>query len=323
MTMSLALPLLLLAAQQAQAPVFGTRVESVVVDAYVSENGQPLPGLRAESFEVKDDGVVQKVELVAQEDAPLQAILALDVSGSVAGPKLVALKAAAASFLDGLRSQDLPTLLTFSHEMRATSGLPGDPSPVRTALSAAQAGGATALHDALYAALQLADPRHGRPVILVFTDGADSMSWLDAKQVVAAARESDAVVYAVDAETSQKRLGGLSTEVYSQRAASGSLQTNADKMGAPTKISASVNSAHSEFLRALADETGGQVWRTDQGMSLAEGFLRALDQVKTRYVLRYEPLARADGFHKLEVRLRGRKGDVRARRGYVYRSGGA
>lgn len=100
-----------------QTPVFPASVEVVYVDAFVTQGGRPLRGLAASDFELRDEGVVRPVELVAMESLPLLALLVFDTSGSVAGEKLAALRAAAESFLDIFGPADEIGLLSFSEEI--------------------------------------------------------------------------------------------------------------------------------------------------------------------------------------------------------------
>ena len=73
----------------------------------------------------------------------------------------------------------------------------------------------------------------------------------------------------------------------------------------------------SPFLRDLTEETGGSLWRAAGSAEFRDRFLEILDQVKRGYVLRFEPRGVArPGWHEIEVRLKGRRGKVRARRGY-------
>jgi hypothetical protein len=71
------------------------------------------------------------------------------------------------------------------------------------------------------------------------------------------------------------------------------------------------------FLGPLAAATGGRGWSARRWDALRGAFVEALDEFKSRYRLRYEPTGvKREGFHALEVRLRGGKGQVRARPGY-------
>jgi hypothetical protein len=95
-----------LAADPQQPLTFDRGVEAVYVDVFVTKDGQPVTGLTAPAFELRDGNVARPVELVAVEALPLTAILAFDTSASVEGEKLVALRRASEAFLDGLRPED-------------------------------------------------------------------------------------------------------------------------------------------------------------------------------------------------------------------------
>ena len=82
------------ATERSQRPTFAARVESVRVDALVTENGQPVPGLGPADFDVFDNGVRQDVDLVSFEQVPLDVVLVLDMSDSVAGERLDHLRSA-------------------------------------------------------------------------------------------------------------------------------------------------------------------------------------------------------------------------------------
>jgi VWFA-related protein len=309
-----------------EVPTFTTRVESVYVDVWVGHGATPLPGLAASDFEVKDNGLPQAIELVDTSKVPLHAVLVLDTSASVAGAPLEALKGAARAFLKGLAPEDRATLVTFSHVRRLQGPVAGDPATVASALAGLSASGATALHDAVFTGLELADPRRGRPVLMVFSDGKDRVSWLSAEAVEAVARESEAAIYVVDSA------GRSDTLQMSGTTEAGTPDTGAAGLrpqfvtpqgtgaaGQASRYRASVLEAHETpvFLRHVVEQTGGQVWTAGGTERLAESFLAVLAHVKSRYLLRYEPSGVArEGWHKLDVTLRGKKGDVRARRGY-------
>ena len=64
----------------AQQPTFSTRTESVRVDVLVTEGGRVVNGLGPADFEIRDEGVLQTVELVNFQQLPLHLVLALDLS---------------------------------------------------------------------------------------------------------------------------------------------------------------------------------------------------------------------------------------------------
>jgi len=76
-----------------QSPAFSSKVEAVRVDVLVTDNGEAIRGLGPADFELFDNGVAQAVELVSFDQIPLNVILALDMSDSVAGERLEQLRA--------------------------------------------------------------------------------------------------------------------------------------------------------------------------------------------------------------------------------------
>ena len=101
-----------------QQPTFSSRVEAVRVDVLVTDRGKAVTGLRPEDFEVKDEGVLQEIDLVQLDRVPLNVVLGLDVSESVNGERLEHLQSAGTSLLRGLQKDDRAALLTFSHAHR-------------------------------------------------------------------------------------------------------------------------------------------------------------------------------------------------------------
>ena len=294
--------LLVVAASWAQAPtargqappVFRAQVETVYVDAFVTERGQPVVGLTASDFELKDNGARQSVELVGIESLPLLAVLVFDTSGSMAGEKLLALRAASAAFLEGLRPTDEAALLTFSQELRWRARASTDRDVVTRALAAVQPGGATAALDCLYAGLTLPETK-ARTLVVLFTDGQDNMSWLGEAEVKSAAERSNALVHVVGLRASTMEVASF--------------------VGRAT-TSTPIEPEHVRVLRQIAETTGGRFWEAGSPAHLKEAFAAIVEAMNTRYVLRYEPQRAATGWHRIELRLKGRKGAVHARRGY-------
>jgi VWFA-related protein len=279
----------------AQAPpVFRSTVEAVYVDVFVSRGGQPIPGLQAPSFELKDTGVRQAVELVAAESMPLRAVLVFDASSSVIGGRLAALKAAGGAFLRGLRPADEVALVGFSEEIAWLAPATADKAAVRRALDGLEPTGATAAFDALYAAVALSE-EGGRSLIVLFTDGEDNMSFLGEKQLLTAVQRSNALVHTVG-----WREPGRTESV-------------------PGRINETELSEEDQTraLRQIAEATGGRFWGADSPERLQRAFAEIADAMSHRYVLRYEPQGvKRDGWHRIELKLRGQKGDLQARHGY-------
>ena len=276
-------PLALATAARAQQPDLRASVEMVSVDVSVIREGRAVPGLTAGQFEVKDEGERRPVELVAAGDAPLQVLLALDASESVGGDRVRRLVSAAQALFPDLRPGDRTGLLTFSEEVRLLADVGSSPVAVRGMLSRVKTGGGTSLHDAIWSALKRAETARGRMLVLLFTDGTDTSSWLSEDAVLAMARQSDCVVHVV--------------HTGRERAAS--------------------EPATDPFLSRLAAITGGRLWETGEAQDVELAVRRALAEMRSRYVLRFErPKDARPGGHRLEVKLKGPKADLLARRGY-------
>jgi VWFA-related protein len=184
-----------------QKPTFSSKVEVVRVDVLVTEDNRPIRTLRPADFEVRDNGVVQQIDLASFEQVPLNVVLALDASDSVTGERLDHLRAAGLGLLDGLVAQDRAALVTFNHVLSLGSPLTGSLDAVRQAARRITPGGGTALYDAAYAGLVLGESDAGRTLLLLFTDGTDTASYLARETVLDIAKRTEVVVYAVAAGT--------------------------------------------------------------------------------------------------------------------------
>ena len=58
---------------------------TVRVDVLVTQNGHPIRGLRAADFELRDEGVLQKIALAVVDKIPLNLVLVLDSSARLTG----------------------------------------------------------------------------------------------------------------------------------------------------------------------------------------------------------------------------------------------
>jgi VWFA-related protein len=261
---------------RAQQASFSSRVEAVRVDVLVTDKGQPVRGLGAADFEIRDDGVLQQIDLVSFEQIPLNVVLALDMSDSVTGDRRERLQAAGEAILDGLRKDDQAALITFSQPVQLGAGLSGDIVRVRAALARAYGKGATSVIDGVYAGIQVGESDAGRALLVVFSDGLDTASWLPAERVLDTAKRSDVVAYAVAVRSP----------------------------------------ARPEFLRELTSLTGGRLFEVEKTQRLDSSFLDILKEFRQRYLVSYTPRGVAkEGWHKLDVRVK-RGGTVKARPGY-------
>jgi VWFA-related protein len=193
----------LLAAQLASAPqtTFKSGVEVVELDVSVTRGGVPVVGLTARDFALTDNGAAQEVASVTLEKLPLSVTMVLDTSQSVAGERLQHLVQAGTGLAAALHPEDRAALVTFSHAVDLRVPMTGDLTAIRDALGAMNGSGATALRDAVHLALQLQPNDQTRPLMLVFTDGHDTASWLTEDAAIDSARRAGVVIHVVRVES--------------------------------------------------------------------------------------------------------------------------
>jgi len=81
-------------------------------------------------------------------------------------------------------------------------------------------------------------------------------------------------------------------------------------------VSASVRGTP-PFLRDLTSQTGGTVFEVDSTTDLSSKFVDILREFRQRYLVGYSPRGVSkEGWHRLEVRVKGRKATIKARLGY-------
>jgi Ca-activated chloride channel family protein len=274
---------------------FKIGVEVVRLDVSVTRGGQPVGGLSAADFTVTDNGVPQQVE-VEVDSLPLSVLLVLDTSGSVAGERLSHLVKAAMALVVALRPGDRAALVTFSHDVRVRVPLTADVGRLASVLSSLAGRGQTAIRDAVFAALQLRPDDDSRPVVLVFSDGRDNASFLSAADTLTAARRAGVVVHAIslgDEEPAELVRPGLPVPSFRQDAVT------------------------STFIERLVTAAGGRQWQATASADLQPLFLRALAEMRARYLLSfYTRGAASEGWHDLKVTLTRTRGDITARPGY-------
>jgi len=274
------LPFLVLAGSlslAAQSQNFSSRVEAVRVDVLVTDKGRPVRDLQAADFEILDNGVPQQVDLVSFEQIPLNLVFVFDMSRSVVGERLEHLREGARTVHRGLARGDQAALVSFSEAVVRGSDLTTNVQQVQAALERAGGRGDTALIDAVFAGMMVGESDVGRALLIVFSDGLDTASFLPPEVILDTAKRSGVVVYAVVA-------GG---------------------------------SPRIPFLRDLSELTGGSFYDAGSTTNLGATFVRILDEFRQRYLVSYSPHdVPGAGWHRLEVRVKRRGVEVKARPGY-------
>jgi Ca-activated chloride channel homolog len=273
--------------------VISVRSELVTVPVTVTaSHGQQVSGLTQDNFRVFEDGRLQPITVFHHGEAPVTLGLVVDRSQSMR-PKNDAVLTTVSALLQTSRPDD--DLFTFGFNDQVSFALaPGrlftnDVQEIETRLSVMAAEGRTALYDGVAEALQHLQLGHGeRRALIVVSDGGDNASARNYAEVLALARRSDAVIYAI---------GLLGTPPAQED----------EDMG---------------LLKRLCKDTGGLAVFPRTVDETVEQSAQVARDIREQYTLGFVPSARTDGpaFRKITVTVtapgHGRV-VVRARSGYI------
>jgi VWFA-related protein len=310
----------------AQQQPFRSTVEGVTIQTSVRAGNRPVGGLTARDFELRDNGVPQRITAVAAEQLPLDLTLLLDSSASVDGPTLQRLESAINDTVALLRPDDRIRLIAVSQVFQQIFDFrpKGEPLP----LGGLGAQGATSLYDALGAGMMRVSEPGRRQLVIAFTDGRDSTSILDETATRQIARLSDAVVDVVVPIDKSEEPPDRPVSNYGLRQPLDSvLQSGSNVVtGSPSEMADRARDlkpwAKKDALTAiLADVVGpttGQVFTLEPKESISRAFRRILEDFRSSYVIEYAPSGVAPaGWHDVTVTVvKPGKYDVRSRKGY-------
>lgn len=267
-------------AQEQAPPVIRVNVNLVLVDTTVKKKtGQIMGDLKKENFELREDGVAQKIEIFNRDELPLNVALVLDLSDSI-GPFLGPLREAATTALAALKPEDEVALFTFSTEAQLRIPFTKNKSQIAEAINAFHVGGATNINDGIFVAAQYflnAPPMHRRVIILISDDVGTDAGGEGTRDIVTEAIASDSVLY------------NLKIPGYNPPGT----------LFAASMVPGLVN------IRKVVDQTGGEIFNVPDVPHLDEVFRALIDRIKTRYTIGYYTQADAANgkAHKLDVRL--------------------
>jgi Ca-activated chloride channel family protein len=268
------------AAQNPDDGVIHVDVNLVLLDATVkTKAGQIMGDLREDAFELREDGVAQKLAIFGRDELPLNVALVLDLSDSI-GPFLGPLRDAANVALSALKPEDEVALFTFSTEAELRVPFTNDKSKIAGAISAFRTGGATNINDGIFVAskyLLNAPPKGRRVIILISDDVGTSAGGQGTADIVTETIAADAVLY------------NLKIPGYNPPGT----------LFAAAMVPGLVN------IRRVTDQTGGEIFDVQDVAHLDSAFRSLIDRIKTRYTLGYYTHATAATGkpHKLDVRL--------------------
>jgi VWFA-related protein len=182
----------------AMQPTFSSRIEGVRVDVLVTDSSRrPLRDLTARDFVIRDNGVLQTVDVASFGELSLNVGLTFDLSSSVAGARHEQLKMASRALKQSLLPADQLSLITFNWVVAMRCPPSKNHGCIDDRLADAKPVGETALVDGVFAGMTIGEWDAGRSLQMVFSDGLDTASFLDSDRVLDLGRRSDVVVYPV------------------------------------------------------------------------------------------------------------------------------
>jgi VWFA-related protein len=247
---------------------FRSAVHSVSLNVSVRRNGRPVPSLGADDFEITDAGHRQTISDMSAERMPLDVTFVVDLSGSMNSPLLTALTAGVDAVRARLGDEDRAGLITFNHRVREVQPLGSPNRPFRESFGLPD--GSTSLTDAITTALIVPPEASRRRLLVVFSDGRDTMSFTEGRALVEIARRRDSAIFVValsdEPDVTLRRRDGL--------------------------------------FGMLASATGGEVAVVRRHDEVGASFLRAVEDFRASYVLRYTYQGPAiHGWHPIAVKV--------------------
>ena len=162
----------------------------------LDRNGRAISGMRESDFTVWENGIERRVTDVSPANEPFNLVLLLDVSGSVE-ERMDFIRKAARDFLRTASPQDRISIISFRDDIQVISDFSTDRQMLSRKLDEIDAGGGTALYDAV--GYVLSEPlrrlRGERTAIVVMSDGDDNKSFVPFPAILEALSESGALVY--------------------------------------------------------------------------------------------------------------------------------
>ncbi len=267
----------------AQQDTFRVNVRLVSVYVNVTDaHGAPVADLQKSNFSLVEDDTPQTLAIFErQTNVPLSVALAIDTSGSTHTDQN-ADRRAAHDFADALMSPaDTLSLFAFDSDVRQIVPFTSNLRQVDHGLRNLGHGPATAFYNAILLASQALAPLSGRKVLVLVSDGGDTVGGTSFDEALAAAQKSNVMIYSL--------------------------------IDVPIEADAGRNTAGEHAMITLSQETGGQSFYVDQS-GLAAAFHKVSDELRTQYLLAYyphraakpiDPLAPKTAFRSIRVVLRG------------------
>jgi len=282
-------------------PATTIRVRSRLVNValnVVDSHGTPIGGFEKKDFQILENGRPQPIAVFEREaTSPLSIVLAIDASETVLTSERLEREAARHFVRAILRSQDEMDLMDFADNVREVVPFTNNPREVDWGLGRLQRGQQTALYNAVYLASRrlasTSQEANRRRVLVVISDGGDSVSRERYEDAVEQAQLANAVIYSI--------------------------------IIVPVAADAGRNTGGEHTLIQMSEDTGGKYYYVEDPSDLEPAFRHVSEDLRTQYLLGYySPDYSTNGgeaaFRRIKVRLTdpaaAEKYSIRHRTGY-------
>jgi Ca-activated chloride channel homolog len=269
--------------------------EYVLVPVVVlDKKGRFVEGLEKKNFQLRVQGVQVEVDTFENDDnAPVSYAFLIDTSGSMKlANKLEYAKSAVRYIVNHRKPGDDFALFAFAEdEVSLVADFSRDPARLLAGLDQLEAGGRTALFDAVAATpTRMLAGKNGKRAIILFTDGVDNASKLSPAEMAEILQQVSIPVYAI-----------------------GMKNASFDRLTDEERSQLSVDN-----LRMLAASSGGKMFLPGGEEDLGPIAEKIGAEVRKQYLLGFTATGQGELKYRVLVVTVLKKGnwDVRARRGY-------
>lgn len=280
------------------------------------QNGQIVTDLTQKDFKIFEDGVEQPLSDLSLRQAPVDVVLMVDASSSVAN-NLDDFRQAVVGFAQKLSAEDRISLIQFDDRVLLLQDWTKSLVQLRRALNRLSPGMFTRFHDAMLLASRDQRPRTGaRHAIIVLTDGIDSGRGSRFDVVARSALQSQTTIYvisntAIERARKQAELNSLLSGPDS------AVRVNELKIS-DLRLGLAALDASETKLDSLTKATGGRLYKPNSFEDLDETYAEVAEELRYQYALYYSPLNRKrDGqFRQVCVQTTDPGHQISARIGY-------
>ena len=266
---SLAMPVRV-SAQDEKPLLLDVKLVSLFVNV-TDKNGAIVGGLTEDDFKVTEDGRPQKISVFErQSEMPLALTLAIDTSSSTYKDRSIEQQAAKKFVRALLRPQDQMSVIQFNTFVYELTDFTNNASQIDRGLDHMRGAGGTALYDAIYAGSQALGKKQGRKVLVLVSDGGDTVKGSTYPEALEQALRNEVMIYSI--------------------------------IDVPIEASAGRDTGGEHALITLSEQTGGKYFYVDAG-GLDKAFQKVSDDLRTQYLLGYYPKNQEPGrpFHRVDI----------------------